>query len=184
MGAVANFINTDIRMMMPILIAALGLVYGERAGVLNIGGEGIMLVGAFAGYAGAVFSGSVWWGLLIAGAAGGIILGKEPIALITLMAVLFVICIFMFFQLYQIMYMHSSAEPDYILKFASRYELSQRETELMRLILGSNTNKEIAEHLFISENTVKFHVRNLLRKTDCKNRSELLSLYDSFRSPQ
>lgn len=119
-----------------------------------------------------------------AGAAGGIILGEEPIALITLMAVLFVICIFMFFQLYQIMYMHSSAEPDYVLKFASRYELSQRETELMRLILGSKTNKEIAEHLFISENTVKFHVRNLLRKTDCKNRSELLSLYDSFRSPQ
>ena len=53
----------------------------------------------------------------------------------------------------------------------------------MRLILGGNTNKEIAEKLFISENTVKFHVRNLLRKTDCKKRSELLSLFDSFRSP-
>ena len=73
MSAVASFINTDIRMMMPILIAALGLVYGERSGVLNIGGEGIMLVGSFAGYAGAVLTGSVWWGLLIAGAVGGVL---------------------------------------------------------------------------------------------------------------
>ena len=70
MNTLVNFINTDIRMMTPILIAALGLVYGERSGVLNIGAEGIMLVGTFAGFAGAVFTGSVWGGFLIAMAAG------------------------------------------------------------------------------------------------------------------
>ena len=100
------------------------------------------------------------------------------------MAVMFVLCIFMFFQLYHVMYMPAKVEPDYIIQFASQYGLSQRESDLMRLILGGNTNKEIAEKLFISENTVKFHVRNLLRKTDCKKRNELLSLFDSFRSPQ
>ena len=119
-----------------------------------------------------------------AGAASGILLGDKPIALITLMAVMFVLCIFMFFQLYHVMYMPAKVEPDYIIQFASQYGLSQRESDLMRLILGGNTNKEIAEKLFISENTVKFHVRNLLRKTGCKKRSELLSLFDSFRSPQ
>ena len=119
------------------------------------------------------------------GAACGILLADKPIVLITVMAVLFVICIFLFFSLYQMMYMrHADSEPDYIIQFASQYGLSQRESDLMRLILGGHTNKEIAEKLFISENTVKFHVRNLLRKTDCKKRSELLSLFDSFRSPQ
>ena len=127
------------------------------------------------------------WGRIgdAAGAAGGILLGDRPIVLITLMAILFVICIFMFFQLYQTMYMQPvEAGTDYVLKFASHYELSQRETDLLRVILGGSTNKEIAEKLFISENTVKFHVRNLLRKTGCKNRNELLPLFDSFRSPQ
>ena len=127
------------------------------------------------------------WGRIgdAAGAAGGIILGSRSMILITLMAVLFVICIFMFFHLYQKMYMQpAKAEPDYVLQFATVYDLSQRETELLRLILSGCTNKEAAEKLFISENTVKFHVRNLFRKTGCKKRSELLSLFDSFRSPQ
>lgn len=73
MEAIIDFINTDIRMMMPILIAAMGLVYGERAGVLNIGAEGIMLIGAFTGYAGAVFSGSPWVGVLAAMVSGGVV---------------------------------------------------------------------------------------------------------------
>ena len=127
------------------------------------------------------------WGRLgdASGAAIGMVLGERPIVLITVMATLFVACIFLFFSLYQSMYMrHADPEPDYVIQFASQYGLSQRESDLMRLILGGHTNKEIAEKLFISENTVKFHVRNLLRKTDCKKRSELLSLFDSFRSPQ
>ena len=73
MEAIIDFINTDIRMMMPILIAAMGLVYGERAGILNIGAEGIMLIGSFAGYAGAVFSGSPWIGVLAAMLSGGVV---------------------------------------------------------------------------------------------------------------
>ena len=70
MGAIASFINTDIRMMMPILIAAMGLVYAERSGILNIGAEGIMLIGAFVGYVTAIKTGSVWIGLLAAMASG------------------------------------------------------------------------------------------------------------------
>ena len=70
---IVNFINTDIRMMMPILIAAMGLVYSERAGILNIGAEGIMLIGSFAGYVGAVYSGSPWVGILAALISGGLV---------------------------------------------------------------------------------------------------------------
>lgn len=130
-------------------------------------------------------SAGLLWGRLgdAAGAACGITLSSNPIALITVMAALFVVCIFLFFHLFQTMYMQpAKAEPDYVLQFASRYELSQRETDLLRLIITGRTNKEIAENLYISENTVKFHVRNLLHKTDCTKRKELLSLFDSFRS--
>ena len=86
MEAIIDFINTDIRMMMPMLIAAMGLVYGERAGILNIGAEGIMLIGAFAGYTGAVFSGSPWIGILAAMLSGGLVGVLFAFLVITLQA--------------------------------------------------------------------------------------------------
>jgi ABC-type uncharacterized transport system permease subunit len=73
MDSVVSFLASEIRIAMPILIAALGLVFSERAGIVNIGIEGIMLIGAFAGYAGTVFTGSVWLGLFIAVACGVIV---------------------------------------------------------------------------------------------------------------
>jgi simple sugar transport system permease protein len=49
---IGNFIAADIRIAMPIMIAALGFVFSERAGLVNIGAEGIMLIGALAGVIG------------------------------------------------------------------------------------------------------------------------------------
>ena len=43
--------------------------------------------------------------------------------------------------------------------------LSEREIEVLRLLCRHMTNKEIAEELFISENTVKYHKSNMLAKT-------------------
>ena len=68
---------------------------------------------------------------------------------------------------------------DGFFQFSARYELSPREREIFRLILSEKTNGEIADKLFISENTVKFHVRNILKKTGCKNRNELVMAYAS-----
>jgi simple sugar transport system permease protein len=62
----ANFLGASIRMAAPLLIAALGLIISERAGLVNIGVEGIMLMAAFAGYTGAKLTGSYWFGLLTA----------------------------------------------------------------------------------------------------------------------
>lgn len=56
----------------PILFAALGEILCERAGILNLGVEGMMLVGAVAGFSTAVFTGSPWLGLLASMLAGGI----------------------------------------------------------------------------------------------------------------
>ena len=54
------------RMATPIIYAAVGEVFSERAGILNIGIEGVMLIGAFSGYAAAFASGSLELGLLAA----------------------------------------------------------------------------------------------------------------------
>lgn len=62
------------RMATPIIYAAIGEVFTERAGVINIGLEGVMLIGAFAGFSVAFESGSLLLGLLAAvlsGAASG-----------------------------------------------------------------------------------------------------------------
>ena len=50
--------------------------------------------------------------------------------------------------------------------------LSQREVEVLRLIAGGKTDREIAEELFISFRTVGNHVRNILNKTNTSNRTE------------
>jgi len=51
--------------------------------------------------------------------------------------------------------------------------LSQRELEVGRLLVSGRSTQEIAAALFISENTVKTHLRNLYRKTKTRSRVEL-----------
>ena len=53
-----------------ILYAGLGETISERAGVINVGTEGTMLVGALAGFAGAVSFSNVWLGVLVGALAG------------------------------------------------------------------------------------------------------------------
>ena len=62
-------------------------------------------------------------------------------------------------------------------RFVARHGLTLREREVLREVLALRSNAEIAGALYVSEATVKFHVRNLLKKTGCKNRRELIDLY-------
>ncbi|MCQ3810787.1 MAG: ABC transporter permease [Acidimicrobiia bacterium] len=63
---------SGIRLAVPFLLAALGEAVGQRAGVLNLGVEGVMLIGAFAAYYTALESGSAAFGLLVGLAVGAI----------------------------------------------------------------------------------------------------------------
>lgn len=82
--AFAGFLSASMRLAVPILLAALGGLFSERSGVLNIGLEGMMLIGAFVGFVAAFASGSLPLGVLAAVAAGvayALILGFYTITL-------------------------------------------------------------------------------------------------------
>jgi simple sugar transport system permease protein len=68
-----------------ILYASLGELLCERAGVLNLGVEGMMLMGALAGVAFTVWTGSVWAGLAGALLVGGVMASIHAVLTITLL---------------------------------------------------------------------------------------------------
>jgi NarL family two-component system response regulator LiaR len=51
-------------------------------------------------------------------------------------------------------------------------DLTDREREVLRLMVKGRDNSQIAEHLFISQATVKFHVSNILSKLQASSRTE------------
>lgn len=53
-----------------------------------------------------------------------------------------------------------------------RLGLTSREVEILQLMGTSQTNRDIAEQLFISEETVRTHVKHILRKLDQPNRTQ------------
>lgn len=69
---VTVFIVTVLAQAMPLILASTGETVGEQAGVLNLGIEGVMLIGAYSGFVATLVTGSFWIGML-AGAAGGVV---------------------------------------------------------------------------------------------------------------
>lgn len=122
------------------------------------------------------------WGRIgdVLGALLGILLTKKPLLLTSFAGACFIITIFVFFQFYHKVYLAVAPATDSIEQRINRlitqYALSSREEEVARLIIDGLSNTEIASALFISENTVKFHVKNVLKKTSCSNRTELIAL--------
>ena len=76
---------------------------------------------------------------------------------------------------------HETAEDAYpavaLGLFSSKYGISKREQDVLALIVAGKGTSEMAQTLNISENTVKSHVRQLLRKTATRNRIFLLTLF-------
>ncbi len=74
---IVGFLAGAIKLSVPLLLTSLGEIVSERAGVLNLGLEGIMIMGAFAGFLGAAVSGNMWIGFgtgMIAGVGMALLL--------------------------------------------------------------------------------------------------------------
>ncbi|MEV4790045.1 response regulator transcription factor [Streptomyces tuirus] len=55
-----------------------------------------------------------------------------------------------------------------------RPQFTERELSVLQLLARGLSNREIGAELYISETTVKFHVRNIMRKTDAGSRAEVV----------
>ena len=65
-------------------------------------------------------------------------------------------------------------EEDALSELKAEYQLTDRETDIFRMILQGKTNKDIGEELFIGEATVKTHIHNLLKKLSASNRVDAI----------
>lgn len=74
---------------------------------------------------------------------------------------------------------HQNTEEskDKLIKAINEFSLSEREGEIFSLVLNRLSTREIADKLFLSENTVKFHIKNIFAKTDTNGRRELIDRF-------
>jgi ABC-type uncharacterized transport system permease subunit len=70
---IVGILASGIRLATPYLYAALGETFGQKSGVLNLGVEGVMLLGAFAAFYTTFITENYWLGLLAAIIVGGIL---------------------------------------------------------------------------------------------------------------
>ena len=75
----------------------------------------------------------------------------------------------------------SKSDNTHFIKLCEKYNLTSREEEICRLILENATDDEIANSLYISKSTVRFHISNILKKTNCKNRVKIKNLFNKLQ---
>ena len=83
MQDIALIISTTLMYSTPLIFAALGGVFSENSGIVNIGIEGMMTIGAFAGAAAGYMLGNPWLAFIIGGLAGGLFALIHALATVT-----------------------------------------------------------------------------------------------------
>jgi simple sugar transport system permease protein len=78
-GLVAGILGGSLRVGAPFLFVSLGECITEKAGRINLGLEGVLVLSAMAGFGGSWLSGSVWIGVLFAMVAGGLLAGLHGV---------------------------------------------------------------------------------------------------------
>lgn len=67
-------------------------------------------------------------------------------------------------------------------EFYSKYKITNREQEVIELLIKGCSYKEISEQLVVSLSTVKTHIRNIYKKTDVKNKIELINMINEINT--
>ncbi|MDI7274575.1 MAG: ABC transporter permease [Anaerolineae bacterium] len=83
---VASILAITLRAGTSLIYAAIGETYTERSGILNLGLEGMMMMGAVAAFATAFHTGSVWLGVLVAVGVGGLMAALHAFLCVTMRA--------------------------------------------------------------------------------------------------
>lgn len=81
---IENLIAATLRVATPLMFGTMGELFCERSGILNLGIEGTMFLGAFVGFTAAALTGSLWLGVLaalLAGALAGLLMGFFSVTL-------------------------------------------------------------------------------------------------------
>ncbi len=73
--------------------------------------------------------------------------------------------------------MEESEQDKTLSELKDNKRLTEKETEVVKLLLQGYTYKAVAENLFISENTIKFHIKNIYQKLNIKNKMELIKMF-------
>lgn len=79
--------------------------------------------------------------------------------------------------LFKLTSMDESKRDSAITDFQENNQLTDREIEVVELLLQGYTYKAIAERLFISENTMKYHVKNIYQKLNINSKMELIKIF-------
>lgn len=115
----------------------------------------------------------------------GIQLSNNTLLLITVTSFILVIAIAFFILHYMGLFIPVpnvvQNYDDKLTSFKIKYDLSGREMDVVKILLDGHSNAEIADRLYVSENTVRFHVSNILKKTGCKNRKEISILFHEMK---
>src|SRR3954447_13742564 len=86
LALIVNLLASGIRTGTSILFATIGEIFAERAGVLNLGVEGMMIFGAMTAFGVSAYTGNAWLGLLAAALVGGILALLHAYVTVTLHA--------------------------------------------------------------------------------------------------
>ncbi|MFC2151507.1 LuxR C-terminal-related transcriptional regulator [Bacteroidota bacterium] len=73
-----------------------------------------------------------------------------------------------------------TADHENLDELFSEFKISERESEIIELIIKGKSNKEIEQILFISFNTVKNHIYNIYKKLGVSSRSQLIHIVQQF----
>lgn len=91
-------------------------------------------------------------------------------------AICFIPLLFVFVKTQNEKYVGTSfSETKRMALFCEKYELTNREKEILELLVQGLSDLEISSKLFISNNTVRFHISNLLKKTNSKSRIDVVN---------
>lgn len=75
----------------------------------------------------------------------------------------------------------NSSEENQVVDFCQYYQMTRRESEILRLVLKGKKNQEIADELFISVGTVKSHIYSIYKKLAVDRRSQLMHVFMEYK---